>query len=97
MSRERELVVAIGKLLEKEMRLLEGDAILSQMQLDEIEKDGLDFDPEDFKDGLSFTKFIFNKLEKKMSFIKSYYEQEGKYQAYNKVSELMEKFLNNEI
>ena len=98
MSREKELIVAIGKLLEKEMRALEGDAILCQMQLDEMEKESIEFDLTRFfaeKDGLAFTKYIANKLEKKMSFMKSYYEQEGKYAAYNKISELMEKFLKD--
>jgi hypothetical protein len=98
MSREKELIVAIGKLLEKEMRALEGDAILCQMQLDQMEKESIELDLSSLlleKDGFAFTKYIADKLEKKMSFMKYYYEQEGKYAAYNKISELMEKFLKD--
>jgi hypothetical protein len=96
MSKEKELIVAIGKLLEKEMRALEGDAILSEMQLDGMKKDSLEFNLDDFKDGFSFAKYMMDILDARMSFMKSFGEQEGKYYAYSKVSDLIQKFLKND-
>lgn len=100
MSKEKELIVAIGKLLEKEMRALEGDAKLSEMQLDGNSiahfLARLEFNLDDFKDGFSFATYMMDKLDARMSFMKSFGEQEGKYYAYSKVSNLIQKILKND-
>lgn len=92
MENEKELIVALIKLLESEMRIIEGDIILQQMQTKEIENTNV-IDIFDINNFDSFMKAI----DTKMKFIRSFYQKEGMYEAYSKVCELIEKYSNNNI
>ena len=93
MSIETETILAIAKLLEKEMRALEGDMILQKIAMDDMVDE---FETKGVKD---FTLSLINQIEKKAEFMRSMYKKEVMFDAYTKVADLIEKFFkekNNE-
>ena len=91
MENEKELIIALIKLLESEMRVIEGDIILEQVQ--NKEEEDIVFNILDINSFNSLMKAIDTKINK----IKSFHQKEGMYEAYSKVCELIEKFSNKNI